>query len=135
MVQEQRAGITESEWMTIVDKTEGTTWRMSRRTELSTSATFAQSEIQRMANGAGNDMIRERIEKMMRDMRSLVTENPELMSNGGFVTLTFYVPQNRADGKLTDSILSRSGEIFASALTSLGCPKVLTRILPSPEDT
>ena len=125
-------GITESEWMTIVDKTEGTAWKMSRRTELSTSATFAQSEIQRMANGAGNDMIRERIEKMMRDMRSLVTENPELMSNGGFVTLTFYVPQNRADGKLTDSILSRSGEIFASALTSLGCPKVLTRILPSP---
>ena len=54
--------------MAIVDKTEGTTWKMSRRTELSTSGTFAQSEIQRMANGAGNDMIRERIEKMMRDM-------------------------------------------------------------------
>ena len=125
-------GITESEWMAIVDKTEGTTWRMSRRTELSTSGTFARSEIERMANGEGNDLVRERIEKMMQDMRSLVTENPSLMSNGGFVTMTFYVPPDRADGKLTNSILSRSGEIFAAALTSLGCPKVLTRILPSP---
>jgi len=125
-------GITESEWMTIVDKTEGTTWKMSRRTELSTSGTFARSEIERMANGQGNDMVRERIEKMMYDMRSLVTENPSLMSNGGFVTLTFYVPPDRADGKLTNSILSRSGEIFAAAMTSLGSPKVLTRILPSP---
>ena len=125
-------GITESEWMEIVDKKDGTTWKMARRTELSTSATFACSEIERMANGEGNELVRERIEKMMQDMRSLVTENPSLMSNGGFATLTFYVPENRAEGRLTNSILSRSGEIFASALTSLGCPKVLTRILPSP---
>ncbi len=125
-------GITESDWMEIVDKKDGTTWKMSRRTELSKSTTFACSEIERMANGAGNDLVRERIENMMQDMRSLVTENPSLMSNGGFVTLTMYVPENRADGRLTNSILSRSGEIFASALESLGCPKVLTKVLPSP---
>ena len=126
-------GITESEWMEIVDKKDRTTWKQSRRTELSTSATFGCSEIVRMADGSGNELVRERIENMMQDMRSLVTENPSLMSNGGFVTLTLYVPENRADGQLTNSILSRSGEIFASALESLGCPKVLTKVLPSPK--
>lgn len=127
---EQR--ITEHEWSSIVDNVEQKKWKMSRRTELMTAQNLSFSDIERMASGEGGGILREKVENMMVDMRYLITENPYLVSNGGFVTLTFYVPQDRPKNRLTNNLISRSMELFASAITSAGAPKVLTRILPSP---
>ena len=128
---EQR--ITEHEWMSIVDKIERKKWSMSRRTELTTSRNMSFSDIEKMANGEGSGHLKEKVQTMMIDMRYLITEKPYLVTNGGFATLTFYVPGERASDRLSDNLIIRSCELLASGITSMGVPKVLTRILPAPK--
>ena len=128
---EQR--ITEHEWMSIVDKIERKKWDMSRRTELTTSRNLSFSDIEKMANGEGSGYLKEKVQTMMVDMRYLITEKPYLVTNGGFATLTFYVPGQRANGRLSDNLIIRACELLASGITSMGVPKVLTRILPAPK--
>jgi len=124
-------GITEHEWMEIVDVLEDKSWGQSRRTELSFSTRMPFSDIERISAGQGMEKAKDVSQMMLEEMRSLVMEKQGMMSNGGFVTLTFYVPSNIAKNS-NETILSRSIEVFASALSGLGSPKVLTRVSPAP---
>ena len=125
---EQR--ITEHEWMSIVDKIDRKKWDMSRRTELTTSRNLSFSDIEKMANGEGSGYLKEKVQTMMVDMRYLITEKPYLVTNGGFATLTFYVPGQRANGRLSDNLI-RACELYIRY--HLDEFVVLTRILPAPK--
>ena len=84
-----------------------------------------------MALGQGSEYAHDLAERMLEGMRGLATERPGTLLPGGFITLTAYVDLQSLEG-ISKSSLNKSCEVIASSLSSLGCPKVLIRILHGP---
>jgi len=124
-------GITDCEFLDIHDTTADKEWNVKRRTEVASADEIPINSLQSMAMGQGSEYALDFAERMLEGMRGLATERPGTLLPGGFITLTAYVDLANMD-KISKSSLNKSCEVIASSLTSLGCPKVLIRILPGP---
>ena len=125
-------GITDCEFLDIHDTTADLSWQVKRRTEVASADEIPINTMQSMAMGQGGEYALDFSERMLEGMRGLATERPETLLSGGFITLTAYVDLGSMD-RISVTTLNKSCEVIASSLTSLGCPKVLIRILPGPQ--
>ena len=125
-------GITDCEFLDIHDTTADLSWQVKRRTEVASADEIPINTMQSMAMGQGGEYALDFSERMLEGMRGLATERPETLLPGGFITLTAYVDLGSMD-RVSATTLNKSCEVIASSLTSLGCPKVLIRILPGPQ--
>ena len=124
-------GITDSEFLDIHDTTDDREWPIKRRTEVASAEEIPINSAKNMALGQGSEYAHDLAERMLEGMRGLATERPGTLLPGGFITLTAYVDLQSLEG-ISKSSLNKSCEVIASSLSSLGCPKVLIRILPGP---
>ena len=123
-------GITDCEFLDIHDTTADKAWKVKRRTEVASADEIPINSLQSMAMGQGSEYAHDFAERMLEGMRGLATER-DILLPGGFITLTAYVDLASME-KISESSLNKSCEVIASSLSSLGCPKVLIRILPGP---